>query len=248
MATAEELPAAIQLTNGNDPTAVEITRLGPDDANVGLGFRMTPSGNQQLEINHRTKQSNQLAARINTTILNPPEAWVLYSSIYIPKVYYPCKISTFSRSQWTNVTRSATGAFLSRMGFNRNTSRRAMYGPERLGGAGLTHGYARQGADSVTHFVTHVRWNSDLGKVMLNVLDQLQLLLGRGTALIEAPEPLPTRRPNKRLNIHYWYHLGPGWFVTMRDFLHYIHGSILSQVHGNQSSHEQTTWQLWMLS
>ena len=52
MATAEELPAAIQLTNGNNPTAVEITRLGPDDANVGLGFRMTPSGNQQLEINH----------------------------------------------------------------------------------------------------------------------------------------------------------------------------------------------------
>jgi hypothetical protein len=45
MATAEELPAAIQLTNGNDPTAVKITRLGPDDANVGLRFRMTPSGN-----------------------------------------------------------------------------------------------------------------------------------------------------------------------------------------------------------
>jgi hypothetical protein len=143
MTTAEELPAAIQLTNGNDPTAVEITGLVPDDANVGLGFRMIPTGNQHLEINHRTKQSNQLAARINTTILNPPEAWVLYSSIYIPKVYYPCKISTFSRSQWTDVTRSATGAFLSRMGFNRNTSRRAMYGPERLRGAGLTHGYAR---------------------------------------------------------------------------------------------------------
>ena len=62
---------------------------------------------------------------------------------------------------------------------------------------------------------------------MLNVLDQLQLLSGRGTALLEAPEPLPTMRPNKRYNIHYWYHLGPGWFVTMRDFLHYIHGSIL---------------------
>ena len=102
-----------------------------------------------------------------------------------------------------------------------------MYGPESLGGDGLTYGYVRQWDDSVTHFVNHVRWKSDLGKVMLNVLDQLQLLSGRGTALLEAPEPLPTRRPNKRYNIHYWYHLGPGWFVTMRDFLHYIHGSIL---------------------
>jgi hypothetical protein len=129
MATAEELPAAIQITNGNDPKAVAITRLGPDDENMGLGFRMTPAGNQHLEIEHRMKQSNQLAARINTTNLNPAETSVLYTSIYIPKVYYPCKISTFSRSQWTNVMRLATGAFLSRMGFNRNTSRRAMYGP-----------------------------------------------------------------------------------------------------------------------
>jgi hypothetical protein len=86
MATAEELPAAIQLTNGNDPTAVAIMRLVLDDANVGLGFRMTPTGNQHLEIEHCTKQSNQLASRINSTNLNPAESWVLYTSIYIPKV------------------------------------------------------------------------------------------------------------------------------------------------------------------
>jgi hypothetical protein len=227
MATADELPAAIQLTNGNDPTAVAITRLGPDYANVELGFGMTPTSKQHIAIEHRTKQSNQLAARINTTNMTPVEAWMLYTSIYIPKVYYPCKISTFSRSQWTDVMRLATGAFLSRMGFNHNTSRRAIYSPERLGGAGLTHGYARQGTNSTTHFITHVQWNSDLGKVMLNVLYQLQLLSGRGTALLKAPGPLPTRRPNKRYNIHYWYHLVPGWFVTMQDFLHYIHGSIL---------------------
>ena len=40
MVTAEDYPITLKLTNGNDPAAVTTTRLGPDDANVGLGFRM----------------------------------------------------------------------------------------------------------------------------------------------------------------------------------------------------------------
>ena len=35
--------------------------------------------------------------------------------------------------------------------------RRAMCGPYRLGGAGLTDGYSRQGADGLTHFLIHTR-------------------------------------------------------------------------------------------
>ena len=96
MVTAEDYPATLELTNGNDPAALPITRVGSDDANVGLVFRMTPNGSQHLEVAYRTKQSNQLAARLNTTTLTATEAWVLYNSIYIPKVYYPCKISTLT--------------------------------------------------------------------------------------------------------------------------------------------------------
>ena len=54
--TAEDYPATLNLTNGNDPAAVPITRLGPDDANVGLGFRMAPSGSQHLEVAYRTNR------------------------------------------------------------------------------------------------------------------------------------------------------------------------------------------------
>ena len=135
---------------------------------------MAPSGSQHLEVvAYLTGQSNQLTARLNTTTLTATKAWVLYNSIYIPKVYYPCKISAFTRKEWSDITRAATGAFLSRMGFNQNTSCRAMFGPEQLGGVGLTHGFSQQGADGITHFLTHTQWNSDLVKVMPNVLSQL---------------------------------------------------------------------------
>ena len=101
-----------------------------------------------------------------------------------------------------------------------------MFGPERLGGAGLTDGFSRQGTDGITHFLTHTRWNSDLGKVMLNVLSHLQLLSGHGACLLEEPEPLPLKIQSKKRNILHWNYLGRGWLLTLREYLHVIKGSI----------------------
>ena len=111
-----------------------------------MGFRMAPSGTQTPEIKFRKKQSDSLACRLGISHLNPAESWVLYSFVYIPKVYFPCKISSFSENEWESVTARATHTLLPKVNFNRNTSRIAVYGPRRLGGIGLTHGYARQGA------------------------------------------------------------------------------------------------------
>ena len=112
--------------------------MGPNDVNVGLGFRMAPSGTHTPEIKFRNKQSESLACRLGASHLNPAEAWVLYSLVYIPKVYFPCKISSFSENEWASVTARATHTLLPKMNFNRNTSRIVVYGPRRLGGIGLT--------------------------------------------------------------------------------------------------------------
>ena len=161
--------------------------MGPNDVSVGLGFRMSPSGTQTPEIKFRKKQSDSLACRLGASHLNPAEAWVLYSSVYIPKVYFPCKNSSFSENEWAYVTAGATHTLLPKMNFNRNTSRISVYGPRRLGGIGLTHGYARQGAESVCHLLTHIRWGGDLVTVMISVLSQVQLLSGRGVSILENP-------------------------------------------------------------
>ena len=113
------------------------------------------------------------------------------------------------------------------MNFNRNTSRIAVYGPRRLGGIGLTHGYARQGAESVCHLLTHIRWGGDLGTVMMSVLSQVQLLSGRGVSILEKPIQRPKRNANKKVHIYKWHHLGIGWFQSMSMFLHTINGSII---------------------
>ena len=93
----------------------------------------------------------------------------------------------------------ATCVFLPAMGFNHNTSLQMTYGSRMHGAIGLMYGYAKQGAESVCHLITHLRWGGELGKLMLCILSQLQLLSGRGTGLLELPTPLPTIKPRKTI-------------------------------------------------
>jgi hypothetical protein len=48
-----ELDISLALENGNDTAKRTIQHMGPNDVNVGLGFRMAPSGTHKPEINFR---------------------------------------------------------------------------------------------------------------------------------------------------------------------------------------------------
>ena len=112
------------------------------------------------------------------------------------------------------------------MNFHRTASRIVVYRPGRLGGIKLTHGYARQGAESFCDLLTHILWGGDLGTVMISVLSQDELLSGRGVSILEDPIPRPKSNTNKKPHIYKWHHLGIGWFQSMSMFLHTINGSI----------------------
>ena len=70
------------------------------------------------------------------------------------------------------------------------------------------------------------RWKEDLGTLMLAVLSQLQFLSGRGDCLLEYTAPSPIKNPKKGSHIYKWYHLGIGWFQSLRFFLNSINGSL----------------------
>ena len=62
------------LAAGTDDETVPIKRLALGEANVGLGFRLAPSGDQQLEIRHRLLTSYSMAAKLNMSSLTLLEA------------------------------------------------------------------------------------------------------------------------------------------------------------------------------
>jgi hypothetical protein len=117
---------------------------------------------------------------------------------------------SFSKNEWAYVTARATHTLFPKMNFNRNTSGISVYGTRRLGDIGLTHGYAKQGAESVCHLLTHIRWGDNLDTVMTNILSQVQLLSGRGVSILENHIPRPKRNANKKAHIYKWHHLGIG--------------------------------------
>jgi hypothetical protein len=118
--TPTEIDVELCLENGNDTALSTIKQMGPDDANVGLGFRMTPSGTQNPEIKFRIGQSDKIAARLQSSRLTPNESWVLYSAIYNETIYFPAKISSYTQVEWSRITSRAIMAFLPKMGFNRH--------------------------------------------------------------------------------------------------------------------------------
>ncbi len=66
----------ITLSYGKDDVQVNITRLEIDEANVGLGVRLSPSGNQEQEVLFRRAQVEQMAQRLNPLILLADEVWI----------------------------------------------------------------------------------------------------------------------------------------------------------------------------
>ena len=166
------------MSNGTDEVSIPITRLDLDEANVGLGLRLAPSGNQKSEFDHRVRLASNIEARLNAVILTPTETWIFYRAIFFPKVFYPCKITVLSKHEWETILRPCTGSLLSKLGFNKHTARAIVFGPMRLGGIGMRHGYAQQGSEGVAHFLTHVREGKDIGKMLLNTLSHFNLFPG----------------------------------------------------------------------
>ena len=73
LVTDQDTPMSLCMMNGLDTAKSDIRRMGPDDANVGLGFRITLSGHQDSERTYRKEQSDILASRFNSTMLTLDE-------------------------------------------------------------------------------------------------------------------------------------------------------------------------------
>ena len=213
MMTTNDDPASLRLPNDYDSTKWNIQRMGLYNENVGIGFWSPPDGSQNNEITFQTNQSNTFAAWVNTMCLSPPEAWILYTSIYKPKVFYSCKISTFRETECMLVMRLAIRSVLPKLGLNCNTSRQMAFGAQRYGGIGIFHWFANQGAEEFVHLQTKLRWGEDISKVIFAVLSQLQLLSGWGTWLLEIPTPIKTINPGNS-GMFTMYCIGITWKIV----------------------------------
>jgi exonuclease III len=192
-----------------DPTSLqpqELEYLNPYEAHKTLGYYKEPAGIQVQQFTKLKEKSDEITEFLWKTPLTRSEAWTYYTACYLPSVTYPLTGSYLTAKQLTKVQTRAMSIIIPRCGYNRNTHRSIIYGPQRLGGASFRHLYIEQGILQVTYFLRHWRTQSQIGKLFRCTISWLQLSLGVSYPVLSQPStPLP--------------HMESKWIASMRSFL-----------------------------
>ena len=103
---------------------------------------------------------------------------------------------------------------VARCGFNRNTKKEVLYGPQELGGASFRHLAVQQGVGQASLFLRHWRRpQSTTGKLLRVTLSWFQQQAG---VLFPILEDVHTRLPQ----------LESKWVASLREFLASIDSSV----------------------
>ena len=144
-----------------------------------LGVRAAADGNFDDEYDYRLKQSRTLAGRLANTPADIRDAWMIYFCRYKPAIGYCLPITTFTDTKCDTIQRPFYRELLPKIGFNRNTARAIIFGPQKFGGMQLMDLKVEQIARHVSNLITHIRRGDRVGKTILAGIDHYQLLIGR---------------------------------------------------------------------
>jgi hypothetical protein len=203
----EAMPAVdIHLTSGDDPTPRRIIHTDTSNAHRTLGAHPNPSGCNLATFTTKREKSNQISEGVTHGHMGHNEALMGYRHIYLPSVGYALAAWPLTVSQLHKLTSPAVNAFLPKMGFCRNTSRKIIFGSKSLGGYGLTPMIDYQGVNQTTLFVQHLRLFDSVGKMLSIGYSWFQLYCGVSFPALASPDPPIPHAPY-------------GWFTHLRSFL-----------------------------
>ena len=106
------------------------------------------------------------------------QAWTSYHMIYKPTIQYSFSACSFREDQAASIHKKALQAFLPRMGIAVTFPRAVVHGSFLYGGLNIPTLYSELCASKLTSFITHIRAQSDLGKLLIFNVNTIQLLTG----------------------------------------------------------------------
>jgi hypothetical protein len=137
-------------------------------------------------------------------------------SIYLldAAVVDPLPLSHFSSSELHALESKSLPAMIAKCGFNRNTSRKVLYGPSRLNGGGFRPFATEEGVGQIQYLLKHWTSTLDIGTAQRIPVAWAQMHTGVGwSVFLDVETPLPQFRESH-------------WLRSLRSFLKSINGSI----------------------
>jgi hypothetical protein len=197
----------MRLTSGNAPSSEPVRQLNfGNKMNTGMGMK------DAMTALHDTAAS--FVSRLICSPLSKYDTWIAYFAVFVPSMAYTLPVAHHQASKLTKLQSAPTRSTLMKLGFNRNTPYRVVFGPSRYSGLVLRDLAVEQGIGQVKLLMRHLRAKSTQGTLMRITLGWWQQVVGVSYSLLEH-----TATPLPQLDTH--------WLLSIRTFL----GSIGASIH-----------------
>jgi hypothetical protein len=125
-----------------------------------LGYYKSPCGSQRKQFSVLKTKCDNHARIVTTSAMTRSEAWTYYFSMYLTSPGYSLPLSHFSPPELYSLETRSLPALITKIGFNRNTSCKVLYGPARLNGGGFRPFATEQGVGQIQYMFK--QWTSIL--------------------------------------------------------------------------------------
>jgi hypothetical protein len=184
-------------------------------AHKTLGHFKDPAGTQTEQFRQLLKKSNAITSFLWTVPLSRKEAWTFYYACYLPAINYPLSCSSLQPRQLETIQKQAMKIIVARCGFNRNTKKEVLYGPQELGGASFRHLAIEQGTGQTTTFIRNWRRPSTTaGKLLRIALSWFQQQVGVSFPIMANVHTVLPQLESK-------------WLASLQTFLSSIDASLI---------------------
>ena len=165
---AADVPS-ISVTDPLTKQIYTLESIPPHSPHTTLGHFKEPAGTQDAQFTSLLAKSDYITDFLWSTPLTRSEAWTYYTACYIPAICYPLTALHMSERQLTKIETKAMSIIVPRCGFNQNTHKSILYGPQLMGGANFRHLAIEQGLLQVQYFLRHWQLQSQGGRLFKNV-------------------------------------------------------------------------------
>ena len=131
-------------------------------------------------------------------------AYVSFQSIWKAMIQYPLGATCFTAKQCQKLQAVYLPSFLSKMGINRTTATAVCHGPINLGGLNIFHLETEQGVMQTKLVISHLRKNNDVGNLLKDSKDHLQLQAGVSWPVMSQPGHQQHKYVDKCYLSHLW--------------------------------------------
>ena len=176
------------ILNDGKGAYTRIDYLGPDEPNVGLGFHLCPSGNQNPHFEATLRKMTDLCRATAAAYLTETEANQLIRQRLKPKLSYALHGTSFTEKQCGKINSLIRTTFLPITRFNRNFPSAVLYGPMDYGGMEFIEAYTLQDQVQLDYLIKQLRWDRVVANDFLVALDSVQMCSGFVEPILESVE------------------------------------------------------------